>query len=111
VPEVTIPTLAPDVADVIVPDGGTQEVIGNQFRYDPPAISISSAGAATVRLVNRDVVEHDWTIDALDVSIKAPVGGSGEATLSGVAPGTYQVYCTVPGHAAAGMVGRLVVTE
>jgi nitrous-oxide reductase len=96
---------------VTVPDGSTIEVIGNQFRFDPPAISISSSGPVTVRLANPDVVEHDWTIDELEVSIHAPVGGSGEATLSGVAPGTYQVYCTIPGHAAAGMVGTLVVTE
>jgi uncharacterized cupredoxin-like copper-binding protein len=26
-------------------------------------------------------------------------------------PGTYTFYCTVPGHAAAGMKGKLVVTK
>lgn len=26
-------------------------------------------------------------------------------------PGTYEFYCTVPGHREAGMVGTLIVTE
>jgi plastocyanin len=109
--EATAQVTAEPVEPVVVPDGGTAEVIGNQFRYDPPALSISSAGSATIRLVNQDVVEHDYTIDELDIKIEAPVGGTGEATLSGIAPGTYRVYCTIPGHEAAGMVGSLVVSE
>jgi nitrite reductase (NO-forming) len=93
------------------PAAAAIEVIGNQFRYDPPEVTIPSAGSSTIRLVNKDVVEHDYTIDELEIHIPAPVGGSGEATLTDVAPGTYRVYCTVPGHEAAGMVGSLVVTE
>jgi nitrous-oxide reductase len=108
--EATAEVTAEPIEPVVVPDGGTAEIIGNGFRYDPPALSISSAGSATIRLVNRDVVEHDYTIGELDIQIEAPVGGSGEATLSGIAPGTYRVYCTIPGHEAAGMVGSLVVS-
>lgn len=93
------------------PAAAAIEVIGNQFKYDPAEVTIPSAGSSTIRLVNKDVVEHDYTIDELEISIKAAVGGSGEATLTDVAPGTYKVYCTVPGHEAAGMVGSLVVTE
>ena len=59
---------------------------------------------------NSDVVEHDYTIDDLELKIEAAVGSTGEATLTDVAAGTYRVYCTVPGHEAAGMVGELVVT-
>jgi plastocyanin len=87
------------------------EVIGNQFTYDPSEVTIPAAGSSTIRLVNTDVVEHDFTVDELGISIKAPVGGSGEATVTDAAPGTYKVYCTVAGHEAAGMVGSLVVTE
>jgi len=87
------------------------EVIGNQFKYDPDEVTIPSAGSSTIRLVNADVVEHDYTIDELDVKIEAAVGESAEATLTDVDPGTYRVYCTIPGHEAAGMVGSLVVTE
>ena len=87
------------------------EVIGNQFRFDPDELTISSAASTTIRLVNKDVVEHDYTIDELELKIEAPVGGSGEATLDGIAPGSYRVYCAIPGHEAAGMVGSLVVTE
>jgi plastocyanin len=109
--EATAESSAEPVEPVVVPEGGTAEVIGNQFKYDPPALSISSAGSTTIQLVNRDVVEHDYTIDELDIQIAAAVGSTGEATLSDIAPGTYRVHCTIPGHEAAGMVGSLVVTE
>ena len=103
-PEPT-PSPAPSIASV----RGSGS--GNAFRYDPPELTISAAESTTIRLVNKDVVEHDYTIDELDLKIDAPTGGSGEATLTGTAPGTYRVYCTIPGHEAAGMVGSLIVTE
>jgi nitrous-oxide reductase len=109
--EATAASSAEPVEPVVVPEGGTAEVVGNQFRYDPPALSISSSGSTTIQLVNRDVVEHDYTIDELDIQIAAAVGSTGEATLSDIAPGTYRVHCTIPGHEAAGMVASLVVTE
>ena len=87
------------------------EVTGNAFAYDPADVTIPAEGSSTIRLVNTDVVEHDWTIDELDIKIEAPLGGTGEAVLSDIAPGNYAVHCTVPGHTEAGMVGTLTVTE
>ena len=37
-------------------------------------------------------------------------GGISKVTLT-LKPGTYTFYCTVPGHEAAGMKGKLVVTK
>ena len=37
-------------------------------------------------------------------------GGISKVTLT-LKPGTYTFYCTVPGHEAAGMKGKLVVIE
>lgn len=80
------------------------------FTYDPNALTIESAGSTTIRLVNKGTVEHDFTIDELVFQIAVAVGETAEGTLTDVAPGTYEFYCTVPGHKVNGMVGQLVVT-
>jgi uncharacterized cupredoxin-like copper-binding protein len=80
------------------------------FSYDPKELTIQSAGSTTIRLANTGTVEHDFTIDALEFQIKTAVGETAEGVLTDVAPGTYEFYCTVPGHKVNGMVGQLVVT-
>ncbi len=83
----------------------------SEFKYVDDAWTIPAAGDTTFELVNVGVVEHDFTIDELDFQILANVGETVTGTLSNPAAGTYKVYCTIPGHEAAGMVGELVVTE
>jgi nitrous-oxide reductase len=107
--EATAEVTAEPVEPVVVPEGGTVKVLGNHFRYDPPALSISSAGSTTISLVNGDVVEHDLTIDELDFQIAVAIGQTSEGTLTDTEAGTYEFYCTIPGHKEAGMVGTLVV--
>jgi mono/diheme cytochrome c family protein len=65
------------------------------------------AGRLTVEMPNKSGVPHDITIDGK---------GKGRVVAKGVskftatfAPGTYTYYCSVPGHRAAGMSGRLRV--
>ena len=45
-------------------------------------------------------------IDALNIVIYAAAGQMAEATVN-VPVGVYEVYCSIPGHRAAGMVGTL----
>jgi uncharacterized cupredoxin-like copper-binding protein len=60
----------------------------------------------TISLPNKGVTLHNFSIDALNVDVDLPVGATEEVTLT-AAPGTYEYYCNVPGHKAAGMVGTL----
>jgi plastocyanin len=67
------------------------------------------AGAATITLKNGGLVEHDFTVDALSIQVHADPGKTTSETYQGLQPGTYEVYCSVPGHQQAGMVGQLIV--
>ena len=69
----------------------------------------ASAGPLKVTLVNHGAIEHDFKIDGTDMHLKANGGSttSGTVTLS---KGTYKFECTVPGHAAQGMKGTVVVS-
>jgi plastocyanin len=68
------------------------------------------AGKVTITLDNQDPFPHDVTIDALGVKVAADGGKSATETFD-AAPGTYEFYCSIPGHKAAGMVGTLTVPE
>lgn len=65
----------------------------------------------TVRVTFKNTVgTHDWTLD--EFSAKTPLINAGEeSTVEFVADqaGTYEFYCSVPGHREAGMKGTLIV--
>lgn len=97
------------------------------FEYNPPAASVPAGSPVTVNFTNNGALEHDWMLvaDGTDVNTLAaedallpeahsgvlPAGESKTFSFTAPAAGTYQIVCTVAGHAPAGMVGTLTVTE
>lgn len=60
---------------------------------------------------NEDPVFHDWMVDGVaNVDAGARPGQTQRIRFSIDRPGTYEIRCTVEGHAEAGMLGRLVVS-
>ena len=71
----------------------------------------AKAGPVKIGYVNDGSLTHTLLIDGqpnfkLQVNSKGQ-SQIGDATLS---PGTYQIYCDIPGHRAAGMQANLVVS-
>ncbi len=97
------------------------------FAYDPAAASVPSGAAVTVNFNNTGALEHDWMLVAEGTDVNALTaanavvpeahsgviagGAANTFTFTAPAAGTYQIVCTVAGHAPAGMVGTLTVTE
>ncbi len=72
----------------------------------------AKAGKVTVDFTNSSPVEHDVAFaQGSSVVGQTPVftGGSKTLTIT-LKPGTYTFFCTVPGHRAAGMEGKLTVS-
>lgn len=89
------------------PPSGTEiAVSATEFAFDPGSIEVSAGAAATVTLTNKGTVEHDITVDALSVKIYATPGQTVSGTVTAAA-GSYEFYCSIPGHKQAGMVGTL----
>lgn len=101
-------TAAPAASKAPAAAGAVLEVTGSEFSFAPSALK-ASAGKTTIRLVNKGVVEHDFTIDDLKIKISAQPGKTAEATVT-LKPGTYKSTCTVPGHLQSGMQGTLTVS-
>jgi plastocyanin len=95
-----------DAESQAVPPGAVELQTVN-VRYDPDSLR-ASGGKVTVAVRNRDLFWHTFTIDALKVDVRAPVGRLRTATFQ-AKPGTYAFYCRIPGHATLGMRGTLAV--
>lgn len=83
-----------------------------KFHFEPRTLEVKAGQAVLVKVVNVGPLSpHDFVIAELGVRIRLLEPGQ-EELLSFTAPnrpGTYEFICSVPGHAALGMVGQLVV--
>jgi len=94
-----------DAKDQARAAGGTAVSL-TEFRINPAEISVSESGV--LRISNDGSVVHNLAVKGEDLA--TPDLKSGEsATLDvgDLAPGVYTVFCTIPGHADAGMKGVL----
>jgi uncharacterized cupredoxin-like copper-binding protein len=68
----------------------------------------------------KDFADASWTqkVEAGKVEVKGAVhevelkpGGEAEWVFVPMKPGTYELHCSIPGHAEAGMTGEIVIAE
>jgi plastocyanin len=97
---------ADDSAPAASADGLT--VVATEFAFDPADLSIAADEDVELTLENAGVVEHDITVDELDLEIYADASETVTETVN-VPAGTYEFYCSIPGHRTSGMEGTLTV--
>ena len=83
------------------------DVVATEMSYDPSSIVVD-AGEVPVRIVNEGTVVHDLRIEGLPFLLEAQPGAT-ETSVVDLEPGTYEFYCSIPGHREAGMEGVLEV--
>lgn len=81
----------------------------DSFKFDPADIKIPPDTDVTVNVTNKGNLVHNWQIPDKKLGSKDLNGGETEAVTINLPAGTYKTECTIPGHAAAGMVGQLIV--
>ena len=119
-------------ADVAVDETVTIEA--KDVKFVPSAITVPAGKTVKLLLKNGDKgTEHDLTSDDMVVAVMQGGGhgsghgstrANGDSTMLVVhtkdgetssaifkadKPGTYNIYCTIPGHKAAGMIGTITV--
>ncbi len=78
-----------------------------EMAYLPDEIAVPADTPTRLLLRNTGSLQHDFSVDALRVSPDVRPGE--ERLLEFTAPsGRYEVYCTFPGHRAAGMTAVLI---
>jgi plastocyanin len=84
------------------------------MRFDPATLTVKAG--TPVHLTMDDagaVIAHDFTIDSVGgqkVQVKPQPNGRASGDFTAPTAGTFQFYCSEPGHKEAGMVGTLTVT-
>jgi P-type Cu+ transporter len=86
------------------------EITAREMRFNPAEITIRAGQWVVVEFTNDDPVVHDWMVEGIpNVDVPARPGQTARLRFVIDEPGTYEVMCSIPGHAEAGMVGMLVV--
>ena len=72
----------------------------------------ANAGEVEIVMENPSSVPHNVALRGGSVDERGEIVGKGERSevSATVEPGTYEFYCSVPGHEAAGMKGELTVS-
>jgi nitrite reductase (NO-forming) len=110
-PETGTPAAGPAASPTACPPtgGATVAVEMIDIAYVQTELSVPANTDVTVELTNTGATVHDFVIDALGIN-SGPVAPGASATVTINAPaGTYEYYCSQPGHRPAGMVGTLTV--
>jgi plastocyanin len=84
---------------------------GTELAYNQKDVS-AKAGSVTIDFTNDESISHDVAVESSsgDTVGQTDLVASGTAnTTVDLQPGTYQFFCTVPGHREAGMEGTLTV--
>ena len=83
----------------------------SEFAIDPADVTATAGAPLTFNLTNTGQAEHDYTIDAGPQSETLAAGGTATLEVAeGLEAGEYRVFCSLPGHADAGMEGTLTVS-
>jgi uncharacterized cupredoxin-like copper-binding protein len=90
---------------------GAQEVTveAGDLWFRPGSIELRRGETVNLTIRNTGSVFHDLTVTELDLQLDVESGDATTAALMIDTPGTYAFFCSVPGHAAAGMRGQLIV--
>jgi uncharacterized cupredoxin-like copper-binding protein len=82
-----------------------------EFKITLPKSTLAS-GSYSFEVENDGKIEHDLVVEGNGVDEKTPTIAAGKsATLKvDLKPGTYDVYCSIPGHKQAGMDLKLTVS-
>jgi len=79
------------------------------MRFGQTELRIKAGQEITLQLENYDMYAHSFDIDELGLHVEMPANDRVTTQFTVTEPGTYTIYCAVPGHRQAGMIATLVV--
>ena len=102
---------APAQAQAPAAPGQAQQIklVATDIKFDQKEIKVAAGQPVEMTLENKGVLEHDFTIQNPAFQIKAAGGQTARGTFTPTKEGTYDFFCSIPGHREAGMAGKLIV--
>ena len=102
---------APGQQQAAAPASGPLQVklVAADLKFDQKEIRAAVGQPVEITLENKGVLEHDFVLDEPQFRVLAAGGQTAKGTFTPTKEGTYEFYCSIPGHKQAGMVGKLIV--
>lgn len=83
---------------------------GKEFDFSKDEMVVKAGAPVTITFQNEGRISHNLAIPELGVTTETIQGGkTATLTFTPEGAGTYRFICSVPGHAQAGMHGKLIV--
>jgi plastocyanin len=93
--------------------GNTISAKRGGFAFEPSTLTVPVNQPVAITFKNPDTQAHDWRVRGTGLPeepvLYADPGKEQTKTFTFPTAGEYQTYCSLPGHEAAGMVGKLIV--
>lgn len=89
--------------------GGAAPVAVSLQEFSISPAPLAAPAGSSLSVSNAGSVVHDLAVDGLATPEIEP-GGTATLDVSSLAPGTYSVYCRIPGHREAGMAAQLTIS-
>ena len=86
-------------------------VTATEFAFDQPTLRVEPGQRVHLSLHNQGVIEHNLRVDGSPAVLDAKPGQTARADVTFDQPGTYEFFCSIPGHKEAGMKGQVIVGE
>jgi uncharacterized cupredoxin-like copper-binding protein len=106
-PTTTAPTTTTEPTTTAAPEATTVPVTETEFKIALPSTELN-AGEITFDVKNDGQLPHDLAIKGMTEKTKIIQPGDSDRLTVTLEPGDYVLWCTVPGHEAAGM--KLTIT-
>lgn len=93
--------------------GQAKEIVvkGTEYEFNPPTLTVDKGEKMKVIFKNIGSTGHNFVIDELGVSTGTVSPGSTETVeFTASKTGTFDFYCSLPGHRSAGMEGQITVS-
>ena len=81
------------------------------MQFGQETLQVKAGQPFSFLLDNKDFYGHSFDVDELDWHVQMPANDKLMIDFTAVPPGTYTIYCAVPGHREAGMVTTLIVEK
>lgn len=89
--------------------GASGTVLEAQDPADWSLTEITASPGDEIQMVNAGFLEHNFTVDELAIAQDLTADPVTVTIPADATPGTYEFYCSVPGHREQGMVGTLTI--